>query len=152
MTNYQLVDVFGSEPCSGNPLPVIAGAEHLPTDEMQRITRWFGYSETAFLMPPTDPDADYCVRIFTLDRELPFAGHPTLGSCHVWLAGGGMPREARRIIQQCGAGLVELRQTEMLAFAAPPLIRSGDVDEADLAMIADFLRLCHQLIERLCCE
>jgi PhzF family phenazine biosynthesis protein len=146
MTNYQLVDVFGSAPCSGNPLPVIAGADHLSTEEMQRITRWFSYSETAFLLPPTDPAADYHVRIFTLDRELPFAGHPTLGSCHAWLADGGVPRGAGRIIQQCGAGLVELRQTDILAFAAPPLIRSGDVDRADLTMIAHFLRIDHSAI------
>ena len=142
MADYTLVDVFGTEPCSGNPLPVITGAAHLPTAEMQRITRWFGYSETAFLAAPSDPAADYRVRIFTLDRELPFAGHPTLGSCHAWLAGGGVPRSGDRIVQQCGAGLVALRQSGgTLAFAAPPLIRSGDVDEADLAMIAEFLRI-----------
>ena len=142
MTNYQLVDVFGGDPCSGNPLPVIAGAEDLPTEEMQRITRWFGYSETAFLLSPTDPAADYRVRIFTLDRELPFAGHPTLGSCHAWLAGGGVPRRPDRIVQQCGAGLVELRRSgDELAFAAPPLIRSGPVTNTDLAAITDFLSI-----------
>ena len=142
MTNYQLVDVFGNDPCSGNPLPVIAGAEDLPTEEMQRITRWFGYSETAFLLCPTDPAADYRVRIFTLDRELPFAGHPTLGSCHAWLGGGGVPRRSGRIVQQCGAGLVELRRSgDELAFAAPPLIRSGPVTNTDLAAITDFLSI-----------
>ena len=142
MTNYQLVDVFGNDPCSGNPLPVIAGAEDLPTEEMQRITRWFGYSETAFLLCPTDPAADYRVRIFTLDRELPFAGHPTLGSCHAWLEGGGVPRRSDRIVQQCGAGLVELRRSgDELAFAAPPLIRSGPVTTTDLAAITDFLSI-----------
>ena len=142
MAAYTLVDVFGTEPCSGNPLPVIAPAGPLPTREMQRITRWFGYSETAFLLPPTDPAADYRVRIFTLDRELPFAGHPTLGSCHAWLKGGGQPRQADRIVQECGAGLVTLRRSgELLAFAAPPLIRSGQVSDAELATIADFLSI-----------
>jgi PhzF family phenazine biosynthesis protein len=139
---YTLVDVFGTEPFSGNPLPVIAGAEHLPTEEMQRITRWFGYSETAFLLPPTDPAADYRVRIFTLDRELSFAGHPTLGSCHAWLAGGGEPRQPDRIVQQCGTGLVALRRTgDQLAFAAPPLIRSGPVTDGELAAIMNFLSI-----------
>ena len=138
---YLLVDVFGSAPFSGNPLPVIANADALDPTEMQRITRWFGYSETAFLVAPTDPAADYRTRIFTLDRELPFAGHPTLGSCHAWLAGGGIPANPDRIVQQCGAGLVDLCRTgNDLAFAAPPLIRSGPVDETDLAAVADFLR------------
>ena len=144
-----LVDVFGSAPFSGNPLPVIANADALDTAEMQRITRWFGYSETAFLVAPTDPAADYRTRIFTLDRELPFAGHPTLGSCHAWLAGGGIPVDPDRIVQQCGAGLVELRWSGgSLAFAAPPLIRSGPVSESDLAAVADFLRIdCATIVE-----
>ena len=139
MAAYHLVDVFGSEPFSGNPLPVIAGAD-LPTDEMQRITRWFGYSETAFLVEPTNPAADYRVRIFTLDRELPFAGHPTLGSCHTWLARGGVARAGISIVQECAAGLVTLRRSgDILAFAAPPLIRSGPVAEDDIADITEFL-------------
>ena len=139
---YLLVDVFGTAPFSGNPLPVIAQADALDPAEMQRITRWFGYSETAFLVAPTDPAADYRTRIFTLDRELPFAGHPTLGSCHAWLAGGGMPANPDRIVQQCGAGLVELRRSDdSLAFAAPPLIRSGPVHETDLADVTEFLRI-----------
>jgi len=140
MNSYCLVDVFGTGSFSGNPLPVIAGADALPDAEMQRITRWFGYSETAFLQAPTDPGADYRVRIFTLDRELPFAGHPTLGACHAWLANGEKPRDADAIIQQCGAGLVALRRSEgMLAFAAPPLIRSDAVAEDDVAELARFL-------------
>lgn len=141
-TPYLLVDVFGMVPFSGNPLPVIAQADALDPAEMQRITRWFGYSETAFLVEPTDPAADYRTRIFTLDRELPFAGHPTLGSCHAWLVGGGIPRDPDRIVQQCGAGLVELRRSsDLFAFAAPPLIRSGPVDEVDLTAVAEFLRI-----------
>ena len=139
---YSLVDVFGTEPFSGNPLPVIADADDLATEDMQRITRWFGYSETAFLLTPTDPAADYRVRIFTLDRELPFAGHPTLGSCHAWLASGGLPRDSATVVQQCGAGLVSLRRSGgTLAFAAPPLLRSGAVAEEDITEIVDFLRI-----------
>ncbi|MEO5640680.1 MAG: PhzF family phenazine biosynthesis protein [Sphingomicrobium sp.] len=142
MRAYFLVDVFGSEPCSGNPLPVIVANGELSTERMQAITRWFGYSETAFLEPPTDPAADYLVRIFTLDRELPFAGHPTLGSCHAWLAAGGRSRDPGLIIQQCGAGLVRVRRRrDALAFAAPPLIRSGPVEQPDLARIAEFLSI-----------
>ncbi|GAC1582896.1 MAG: PhzF family phenazine biosynthesis protein [Sphingomicrobium sp.] len=142
MNNYCLVDVFGSRPFSGNPLPVIAGADLLSDDEMQRITRWFGYSETAFLQTPTDAAADYRVRIFTLDRELPFAGHPTLGACHAWLASGCVSHDPDTIVQQCGAGLVNLRRsTEMLAFSAPPMIRSGPVDDHDLVELARFLSI-----------
>ena len=142
MARYTLVDVFGSEPFSGNPLPVIHDADALPTEEMQRITRWFGYSETAFLVAPDDPAADYRVRIFTLDRELPFAGHPTLGSCHAWLGAGGVPANPDRLVQQCGAGLIELRRIgDQLAFAAPPLIRSGPVDAATITEIAQFLSI-----------
>ncbi|MEO6247232.1 MAG: PhzF family phenazine biosynthesis protein [Sphingomicrobium sp.] len=142
MNAYHLVDVFGTRPFSGNPLPVVAAADDLLEEEMQRITRWFGYSETAFLQTPTDPAADYRVRIFTLDRELPFAGHPTLGSCHAWLASGGHARNPAMIVQQCGAGQVSLRQlSDMLAFAAPPLIRSGAVDDKMIAEIARFLSI-----------
>ena len=142
MARYALVDVFGSEPFSGNPLPVIHDADALPTEEMQRITRWFGYSETAFLVAPDDPAADYRVRIFTLDRELPFAGHPTLGSCHAWLGAGGVPANPDRLVQQCGAGLIELRRIgDQLAFAAPPLIRSDPVDAATITEIAQFLSI-----------
>lgn len=139
---YQLVDVFGLAPFSGNPLAVIAQAEGLSTEEMQAIARWMNLSETAFLLAPTDSAADYRVRIFTLTRELPFAGHPTLGSCHVWLTGGGRPKSPGRIVQECGAGLVTVRQDETgLAFAAPPLIRSGPVDAADVAEAAALLRI-----------
>lgn len=130
---FQMVDVFGESPFTGNPLAVIALAEDRDTDALQRITRWFNLSETAFLLPPSVPQADYRVRIFTLDRELPFAGHPTLGSCHAWLTNGGVPRQADMIVQECGAGLVTIRRGEAgLAFAAPPLIRSGPVEPAKL--------------------
>lgn len=139
---FTLVDVFGTDDFSGNPLAVIADAEGLTTDEMQRITRWLNLSETAFLLPPTRPGADYRVRIFTLAHELPFAGHPTLGSCHAWLQSGGVPHKAATIVQECGAGLIPLRRDGgMLAFAAPPLLRSGPVEEEKLAEIAAVLRV-----------
>lgn len=130
---FQLVDVFGETPFSGNPLAVIALSEDRDTETLQRITRWLNLSETAFLLPPTEPGADYWVRIFTLDRELPFAGHPTLGSAHAWLDRGGSPQSPNRIIQQCGAGLISIRRSAgELAFAAPPLVRSGSVAPAKL--------------------
>lgn len=139
---FQLVDVFGLAPFSGNPLAVLADAEGLSTDEMQAITRWMNLSETAFLLKPSHPDADYRVRIFTLARELPFAGHPTLGSCHAWLTGGGRPKRQGTMVQQCGIGLVEVKQTDgRLAFAAPPLVRSGPVADPDLAEALDLLHL-----------
>jgi PhzF family phenazine biosynthesis protein len=127
---FQQIDVFASDPLSGNPLAVVHEAEGLSTEEMQRFTRWMNLSETTFLLPPTSPEADYRVRIFTLTRELPFAGHPTLGTCHAWLSAGGTPRHADRIVQQCGAGLVPIRRDEAgLAFAAPPLLRMGRVED-----------------------
>lgn len=139
---FQLVDVFHEQPFSGNPLAVILDAEGLSTEEMQRIARWLNLSETAFLLPPTARDADYRVRIFTLEREMPFAGHPTLGSCHAWLAAGGMLRSADEIVQECGAGLVRIRRNQdLLSFAAPPLIRSGPVDEPTLRTIETVLRI-----------
>jgi PhzF family phenazine biosynthesis protein len=139
--DFQIVDVFGDEIFKGNPVAVISGGETLSTQRMQDITRWLNLSETTFLLPPTDPRADYRVRIFTLDREMPFAGHPTLGTCHAWLTAGGRPRGAA-IVQECGAGLVTVRKSgEGLAFAAPALIRSGPVGEPDLATALEVLRI-----------
>lgn len=139
---FRLVDVFGRDDFSGNPLAVIADAEGLETELMQRITRWLNLSETTFLLPPTTEAADYRVRIFTLTRELPFAGHPTLGTCHAWLEAGGKPRTPRRIVQECGAGLITIRQSDAgLAFAAPPLLRSGPPSPAELDEAADFLNI-----------
>ena len=144
---FKLVDVFGTDPFTGNPLAVIAGAEDLTTEEMQRITRWLNLSETTFLLPPTRSEADYRVRIFTLSHELPFAGHPTLGTCHAWLEAGGVPRRSGVIVQECGAGLVEIRQGgEPLAFAAPPLIRAGEPSEADIVRAAQVLRIDRAMI------
>jgi PhzF family phenazine biosynthesis protein len=137
---FQQVDVFSPEPFRGNPLAVVLDGDGLSTEQMQAFSRWTNLSETTFLLPPTTPQADYRVRIFTLARELPFAGHPTLGSCHAWLAAGGVPRRAGRIVQECGAGLVSIRQSEHgLAFAAPPLIRTGPVDEPLVGVLADVL-------------
>lgn len=128
-----MVDVFGTGPLSGNPLAVVIGADALATDEMQRLTRWFNLSETTFLLPPVHPEADYSVRIFTLDREMPFAGHPTLGSCHAWLSTGGVPKKDAEVIQECGTGLVPIRRDHgRLSFAAPPLIRSGPPTQDEL--------------------
>ncbi len=123
------IDVFADEPFLGNPLAVVVDAEGLDTEDMERITRWENFSETAFLLPPTVPDADYRVRIFTLRGELPFAGHPTLGSCRAWLESGGLPAGSDVVVQECGAGLVPVRRDgDLLAFAAPPLVRRGPVD------------------------
>jgi PhzF family phenazine biosynthesis protein len=139
---FQLVDVFGEGPFSGNPIAVIADGSDLDSETMQRIARWLNLSETTFLLPPSEAEADYLVRIFTLERELPFAGHPTLGSCHAWLRNGGRPKRADRIVQQCQAGLIPLRRDgQRLAFAAPPVIRDEPVDDAKLAEILELLRI-----------
>ena len=142
MPRFDLVDVFHDGPFSGNPVAVVHDAAGLSDERMQAVTRWLNLSETTFLLPPDDPAADYRVRIFTLDRELPFAGHPTLGTAHAWLAAGGSPRDPAMLVQQCGAGLVRVRRTAAgLAFAAPPLIRSGPVEEPLLAEIAGVLNI-----------
>ncbi len=136
--HFQMIDVFGSGPYSGNPVAVVHDAEGMDTDEMLAITRWLNLSETTFLLPPTTDEADYRVRIFTLEGELPFAGHPTLGTCHAWLSSGGVPA-GETIVQECGIGLVPLRRQERLSFAAPPLIRSGPVDESFLGDVSAVL-------------
>ena len=133
---FQQIDVFSDTPLAGNPLAVVVDADGLSDAQMAAFARWTNLSETSFLLPPQDARADYRVRIFTPERELPFAGHPTLGSCHAWLAAGGQPRGAE-VVQECGAGLVRLRRDgARLAFAAPPLRRSGAVEPAVLAQIA----------------
>jgi PhzF family phenazine biosynthesis protein len=131
---FRQVDVFSSEPLRGNPVAVVHGAEGLTDEQMQAFARWTNLSETTFLLPPHDPAADYRLRIFTPDGELPFAGHPTLGSAHAWLEAGGEPA-GEDVVQECGAGLVRVRRGEVLAFDAPPLTRSGPVSEEDLAAI-----------------
>ena len=139
---FHLIDVFADQPFTGNPLPVVHDADDLSTDQMQSITRWMNHSETAFLVSPRDALADYRVRIFTLEREMPFAGHPTLGSCHAWLAAGGERMNDETAIQECGVGLVPIRVLGgKFAFAAPPLIRSGAVEESTLDEIVRVLQL-----------
>lgn len=126
---FKQVDVFGSEPYLGNPLAVVLEAEGLSDSQLQRFARWTNLAETTFLLPPTDSRADYRVRIFTPVRELPFAGHPTLGSCHAWLEAGNNRRYPDVVVQECGVGLITLHANAgMAAFAAPDLIRSGAVE------------------------
>ncbi len=139
---FRQVDVFAESPHGGNPLAVVVDAAGLSGADMQRFANWMNLSETTFLLPPTDDGADYRVRIFTPVAELPFAGHPTLGSCRVWLDHGGVPETDGVVVQQCGAGLVPVaRSDRLLAFRAPPLIRSGPVDDATLAGAVDQLGL-----------
>lgn len=139
---FAQVDVFSSEPLGGNPVAVVLDAEGLSGAEMQRLAHWTNLSETTFVLPPGDPGADYRVRIFTPVTELPFAGHPTLGSCHAWLEAGGAARAEGVVVQECGAGLVPVRSgASGLAFAAPPLLRSGPVDEPTVAHVAALLGL-----------
>jgi PhzF family phenazine biosynthesis protein len=136
------VDVFTEEPYLGNPVAVVVDAKGLSTDDMQRFAQWTNLSETTFILPPEAAEADYRVRIFTPSRELPFAGHPTLGTCHAWLTHGGTPHRDGTVVQECEAGLIELRRDgDTLAFAAPPLIRSGPVDQATLLHLVDVLNL-----------
>jgi PhzF family phenazine biosynthesis protein len=139
---FSLVDVFTSVPYRGNPVAVILDGDGMSTEQMQSFADWMNLSETTFVLPPAVAGADYRVRIFTPTLELPFAGHPTLGTCHAWLEAGGTPREPGTIVQECGAGLVTLRQTPAgLAFAAPPLLREGPVDDEMLDHIASILRI-----------
>ncbi len=138
---FTQVDVFTNTPLLGNPLAVVHGADALEEARMQAFARWTNLSETTFLLAPTDPGADYRVRIFTPGGELPFAGHPTLGSCHAWLERGGVPKRAGRVVQQCGVGLVELRaEAGRTAFAAPPL-RMAEVEASLLGAVLRALGL-----------
>ena len=139
---FKQVDVFTTEPYRGNPVAVVLDAEGLTTEQMQRFANWTNLSETTFVLP--SETADYHVRIFTPERALPFAGHPTLGTCHAWLEAGGEAKDV--IVQACGAGLVPIRRGEHLAFAAPPLIRSGPVDEPDIQHAADVLNITREEI------
>jgi PhzF family phenazine biosynthesis protein len=139
---FSQVDVFTRTPYAGNPVAVVLDGEGLATDEMQRFAHWTNLSETTFVLPPGAPGADYHVRIFTPVSELPFAGHPTLGTCHAWLEAGGTSSQADVVVQECGAGLIPVRRTDDgLAFAAPPLLRSGPVEEALVQHVASSLRI-----------
>jgi PhzF family phenazine biosynthesis protein len=143
---FQQVDVFSSRPLLGNPLAVVLGADALSDEQMATFASWTNLSETTFLLEPKSSEADYRVRIFTRQREVPFAGHPTLGSCHVWLAAGGVARE-KEIVQECGLGLIHIRRTDKrLSFAAPKLIRSGPIEADVLARVVEGLSLAPDAI------
>ena len=134
------VNVFSADPLSGNPLAVVHDAEGLSEAQMAALARWTNLSETTFLLPPTAPGADYYVRIWTPSGELPFAGHPTLGTCHAWLEAGGKPRKPGMVMQQCGVGLVRVRcDGPRLEFAAPPLRRTGPLERESISRIASAL-------------
>jgi PhzF family phenazine biosynthesis protein len=154
---FKQVDVFTTTPYLGNPVAVVLDGDGLSTAQMHGFARWTNLSETTFLLPPSGSEADYRVRIFTsaagtetpggLAAELPFAGHPTLGSCHAWLAASGAPRRDETIVQECGVGLVEIRRTvDGLAFAAPPLVKSGQVEESLVMHIASTLGIGREQI------
>ncbi|MEX1033104.1 MAG: PhzF family phenazine biosynthesis protein [Cellvibrionaceae bacterium] len=139
---FSQVNVFSTNPIGGNPLAVVHDAGTLNEEQMFALARWTNLSETTFLLTPTSPEADYRVRIFSPVGELPFAGHPTLGSCHAWLAAGGASGSPGHAVQECGAGLVSIRKDgQRLEFAAPPLIRSGPLEDAVLGKIAKALDL-----------
>ena len=140
MRPFRQVDVFSGEPLLGNPVAVVHDADGLDDDQMARFARWTNLSETTFLLPPTTAEADYRLRIFTPGGELPFAGHPTLGSAHAWLEAGGTP-SGDDVVQECGAGLVRVRRDGRLAFEAPPLVRSGPVSGEDRVQLVRALRL-----------
>ncbi len=139
---FTQLDVFTATPLAGNPLAVVHDAAGLSDAQMAAFARWTNLSETTFLLPPTDAAADYRVRIFTPGGELPFAGHPTLGSCWAWLAAGGRPKAEGHVVQQCGVGLVRVkRDGTRLAFAAPPTRRSGPIEPERLARIVSVLKI-----------
>lgn len=140
--SFRQVNVFSADPLGGNPLAVVHAADGLTEQQMAAFARWTNLSESAYLLNPTDDAADYRVRIFTPSGELPFAGHPTLGSCHAWLAAGGEPRDGKVVIQQCEIGLVRIRrESARLEFAAPPLRRTGPLEPEVLARICKALSL-----------
>jgi PhzF family phenazine biosynthesis protein len=137
MHRFTQVDVFTDRLLLGNPVAVVHDAAGLDDAQMAAFARWTNLSETTFLLPPTDPAADYRLRIFTPERELPFAGHPTLGSARAWLQAGGQPRRTGELVQECGAGLVTLRTFgARWGFAAPPLLRDGPLTAAELDEVA----------------
>jgi PhzF family phenazine biosynthesis protein len=139
---FRQVDVFTDTPYLGNPVAVVLGADGLSDEQMQQFANWTNLSETTFVLPPRASGADYLVRIFTGARELPFAGHPTLGTCHAWLEAGGRPADPDAVVQECGAGLITVRRTEAgLAFAAPPLVRGGPVEEPIAERVAQGLNI-----------
>jgi PhzF family phenazine biosynthesis protein len=146
---FSQVDVFASGPLTGNPVAVVHDATGLTDAQLAAFAQWTNLSETTFLLPPEDASADYRLRIFTPTEELPFAGHPTLGSAHAWLARGGVPAHDGRIVQECGLGLIELREQDgELAFRAPEFRRTGEVDHASLAQAASSLGISGDRVVR----
>lgn len=144
---FSQVDVFTPVPYQGNPVAVALDGTALSDEAMRSFARWTNLSETTFVLPPSDPQADYRLRIFTPTQELPFAGHPTLGTCHAWLEAGGKPKNRDEIVQQCAAGLIPIRRKNgLLAFAAPPLKRSGPVEESMVQKIATVLKIPREAI------
>jgi len=140
--DFRQVDVFTTAPYLGNPVAVVLGADGMDDEDMRQFANWTNLSETTFVLTPEAEGADYRVRIFTPTSELPFAGHPTLGTCHAWLEAGGVPRSVGIIVQECTAGLIPIRQNETgLAFAAPPLVRSGPVEDSDVERVARSLNI-----------
>src|ERR1700758_4925588 len=137
LRQFRQVDVFAGSPYGGNPLAVVLGADGLTDEQVSRVASWTNLSETPFVLEPCDDQADYRVRIFTPAMELPFAGHPTLGTCHAWLEAGGEARDPQEVVQACGAGLLRIRRDEdRLAFAAPSLVRSGPASDEEVARVA----------------
>jgi PhzF family phenazine biosynthesis protein len=143
---FRQVDVFSAEPWLGNPLAVVHDADGVSDAQMAEFARWTNLSETTFLCTPTDPAADYRVRIWTTGGELPFAGHPTIGSAHAWLEAGGVPH-GDTVVQECGAGLVDVRRSPRLGFAAPPLRRSGPVETDLRARVVRALGVADDAVE-----
>lgn len=145
--SFYQVDVFTRQPYLGNPLAVVLNAEGLSDDQMQRFAAWTNLSETTFVFPPQSPQADYRVRIFTPRGELPFAGHPTLGTCHAWLQAGGAPHRSRWVTQECGVGLVRIAlNKDSMAFAAPALKRSGVMSDDEIAKSCDALNVSLDMV------
>lgn len=143
---FKQLDVFSSVPLKGNPLAVVLGADGVSDERMGAFANWTNLSETTFLLEPRHPEADYRVRIFTTSSELPFAGHPTLGSCHAWLEAGGVPK-GQEIVQECGVGLVRIRRSDYgLAFLAPPLLKSGPLETDLLERVRQGLGLAAEAI------
>ncbi|KTC12946.1 phenazine biosynthesis protein PhzF [Pseudomonas marginalis ICMP 9505] len=146
--DFKQLDVFSRVALKGNPLAVVLGADSLTDQQMADFANWTNLSETTFLLTPRDPRADYRVRIFTTLKELPFAGHPTLGSCYAWLQAGGLA-QGEEIIQECDIGLVRIRREgDELAFIAPPLLRTGSVEAPLLARVCLALGLAPEAIVR----
>ncbi|HEY0957200.1 MAG TPA: PhzF family phenazine biosynthesis protein [Roseateles sp.] len=154
LRRFAQVDVFTAQPLKGNALAVVIDAAGLSDDDMAAFARWTNLSETTFLLPPADPAADYRVRIFTPGGELPFAGHPTLGSAYAFLASGGDVKKPGEVVQQCAIGLVRVkRDGARLAFAAPPLKRSGPVGAAERAQVIASLRIAPEaLLDLVWCD